>query len=66
MSTNSIYQVNYGNLFEEIIVQIEQALTGNYIFSKRSISLLLLQNDGEIRDLIKKQEKPEIVSLLIT
>lgn len=58
MPTDNSMQVNYGKTIEETLARIELVLTNKYSVSKRAIGLLLMQNDGEIRDQVKNEEKP--------
>ena len=44
---------------ESALAQIEGHLDGNYQISKRMIGILLLQDDGEIHDLVKREEGQE-------
>src|SRR3989338_2201485 len=46
---------------EIAIEKIETILTADYTISMRAIALLLLQYDGEIKDIVKKKE-PEVIS----
>src|SRR3989338_11332698 len=46
---------------EIAIEKIETILTADYTISRRAIALLLLQYDGEIKDIVKKKE-PEVLS----
>jgi ferrous iron transport protein B len=47
---------NFTPLLEDKISEIEHLLSSNYNISKRSIAILLLQNDGEITNQVIKSE----------
>ncbi|KNF09194.1 ferrous iron transport protein B [Gottschalkia purinilytica] len=48
--------VNYEDTIENSINEITEALKGDYILSKRSIALLLLQEDEDVVNMVKDQE----------
>ena len=45
-----------GSALDRTVTQIEGLLTGQYVLSKRAIALLLLQDDEQIRDLVKARD----------
>jgi len=45
-----------GSALDRAVEQIESLLVGQYVLSKRSIALLLLQDDEQIRDLVKARD----------
>ncbi len=49
--------LRYDGLIESAIQRIEEGLEGNYGISKRAVALLLLQDDPDIKDMIKELEK---------
>jgi ferrous iron transport protein B len=49
-------RINYNKNIENAIVSINNLLKKDYSFSKRAVSLLLLQDDHEIWDIVKKLE----------
>lgn len=50
------YQVNYDEKIETSIQKIKSLLEGDYPISKRSLSLLLLQEDEDVENLVKDTE----------
>ncbi len=50
------YQVKYDEKIENSIQKIKSLLEGEYPISKRSLSLLLLQEDEDIQNLVKETE----------
>lgn len=50
------WKIQYDPAIEEAVREIEDALEGSYSLSKRSIALLLLQGDEEIRHLVRSKE----------
>jgi ferrous iron transport protein B len=49
-------KIDFGDVLEKTLGKIESILKNEYILSKRSIGLLLLQGDNEIRNLVRKYE----------
>jgi len=49
-------KTDYGNVIETALQKIEGLLRQDYLISKRSIGLLLLQGDHEISDLVRDYE----------
>lgn len=47
---------SYSRLLEGDIAEISAHLNGDYILSKKSLALLLLQGDGEVADLVRSTE----------
>jgi len=45
-----------GSALERAVEQIEGLLAGHYVLSKRAIALLLLQDDEQIRDMVKARD----------
>ena len=41
---------------EHALEQLENLLTGHYVLSKRAIALLLLQEDEQVRDLVRSRD----------
>jgi ferrous iron transport protein B len=65
---NKLRKPRYNQFIELALEKIIHLLKNNYSFSKRSIGLLLLQDDHEIWDLIKTKEKknfPKIQEIFI-
>jgi ferrous iron transport protein B len=54
--TNSIHIIDYHTQIEKAVEHMESRLHGNYRLSKRSISLLLLQRDPYVTNLVAQQE----------
>jgi len=50
-------KIGYDDPLEIYLSKIESLLVSDYKISKRSISLLLLQADKEILDMVKEKEK---------
>ena len=48
----------YDKAVEEALGRLNELLQGNYNISKRALSLLLLQDDREVSDLVRAQEGP--------
>jgi ferrous iron transport protein B len=46
----------YSRLLEADIAEVSRRLKGDYILSKKSLALLLLQGDGEVADLVRETE----------
>lgn len=46
----------YSRLMEGDIAEVSGRLNGDYILSKKSLALLLLQGDGEVADLVRSTE----------
>jgi len=53
----------YDDLIESAIHEIEEVLKGEFNISKRAIALLLLQDDPDIKALVKEQMKENYISL---
>jgi ferrous iron transport protein B len=54
--------VEYSPLIEKAIKKISSSLEKEYSLSRRALSLLFLQEDEEINNLIKSREKEEIIN----
>ena len=53
---SKILTVNYESAIEFALERIEEYLQSDYEVSKRTIGLMLLQNDGEIHEVVKNKE----------
>lgn len=51
--------INYGKELENTILRISSYLKSEYGFTKHTMAVLLLQQDEEILDLVRKKEKDE-------
>lgn len=56
MSQDNKIQIGYPKGMESSIKEIKSLLRGDYPISKRSVSLLLLQQDKDIQSLVKRKE----------
>jgi ferrous iron transport protein B len=57
-------KIGYDDPLEIYLTKLESFLVSDYRISKRSISLLLLQEDKEILDIVKDKEKEKINEIL--
>ncbi|GBD95208.1 MAG TPA: ferrous iron transport protein B [Nitrospirae bacterium] len=55
--------VKYDKVLESAVQRIQEKLKGEYRISKRAIALFLLQDDPDIRSLVRKQMKEDYRSL---
>ena len=56
LSKDAAHNIDYQAQIEKAIGQLQHCLQGNYRLSKRSISLLVLQRDPYVTDLVVQQE----------
>ncbi|TYP48164.1 ferrous iron transporter B [Thermosediminibacter litoriperuensis] len=63
---NNVHPFKYDDNIERAVGEIEKLLKSNYKVSKRSVALLLLQEDGEITELVRSREAsfPEIQEVI--
>lgn len=57
MSPTDGYHINYDEAIESAIREIEALLKSTYSISKRSVALLFLQEDQDVRQLVKQEEE---------
>jgi len=58
-----LLNVTYDDAIERAILQITELLKAKYVISKRSISLLLLQEDEDIMNMVKEKEKGNYIRI---
>ena len=56
MATSTLDRTDYGEATEASLTRMEALLSDGYPLSKRALGLLLLQDDGEIADLVRDTE----------
>lgn len=61
-----IQRLNYDRPIEESLIRLGELLQGSYGVSKRSLSLLLLQGDPEVSNLVREREKPRYQAIADT
>ncbi len=59
-------KIRYDEPIEAALTRIEKLLKGHYGVSKRTVGLLLLQEDSEIDRLVRKQETPDYRTIQAT
>jgi len=55
--------LEYDKFLESALSRISKLLKGHYGVSRRTVGLLLLQGDTEVRQQVKKQESPDYTSI---
>lgn len=56
--------ITYPAQFQELLSSIESSLSGSYSLSRRTLALLLLENDAEVIDLVSREEGPAAGEIL--
>ncbi|EOC99524.1 ferrous iron transporter B [Caldisalinibacter kiritimatiensis] len=56
LSVSNSFNITYDDIIENSIRKIVNILTGEYMLSKRAVALLLLQEDEDIIEKVKKEE----------
>lgn len=60
---SKLLNITYDDAIERAVLQITDLLKAKYVISKRSIALLLLQEDEDIVSMVKEQEKGNYIRI---
>ncbi|WP_242866783.1 nucleoside recognition domain-containing protein [Abyssisolibacter fermentans] len=61
---SALHNVTYDEIIEDSINEIVKILKYEYVLSKRSIALLLLQEDNDVIEMVKAQEKNNYIKII--
>ena len=63
-AANGMGLVAYSRQLKDVLEKVEASLSGGYSLSRRAIAMLLLENDSEVIDLVRRQEGPAASQLI--